>query len=39
VKDSESSQEEVSCPKCQEQNPGNFETCWSCGTEIVPATA
>lgn len=39
VKDSESSQEEVACPKCQETNPGNFEVCWSCGTDLVPATA
>jgi hypothetical protein len=39
VKDSESSETEVSCPNCHESNPGNFETCWSCGTELAPATA
>lgn len=22
---------EVSCASCGEVNPGNFETCWSCG--------
>lgn len=22
----------VACPRCGEQNPDNFETCWHCGT-------
>jgi hypothetical protein len=39
VKDSVSSETEVQCPKCRESNPGNFETCWACGSELVPATA
>ena len=37
AKDQESSQTEVPCPKCQETNPGNFETCWSCGSDLVVA--
>ena len=28
---------EVLCPRCQEENPGNFELCWSCGLEL-PST-
>ncbi|MBJ6764892.1 DUF2007 domain-containing protein [Myxococcaceae bacterium JPH2] len=24
----------VACPKCREENPGNFEVCWSCGLEL-----
>jgi hypothetical protein len=28
---------EVRCPRCQEENPGNFELCWSCGLEL-PST-
>jgi hypothetical protein len=28
---------EVACPRCQEENPGNFELCWSCGLEL-PST-
>jgi hypothetical protein len=27
----------VHCPKCREENPGNFELCWSCGLEL-PST-
>jgi predicted RNA-binding Zn-ribbon protein involved in translation (DUF1610 family) len=27
-------QNEFPCPACGEINPGNFETCWSCGAEI-----
>lgn len=34
-KNSESSQAEIACPQCQEMNPGNFETCWSCGAELA----
>ena len=22
------------CPKCQESNPGSFQTCWSCNASI-----
>lgn len=22
------------CPACGESNPGNFETCWACGTAV-----
>jgi hypothetical protein len=24
----------VECPRCREENPGNFELCWSCGEEL-----
>jgi Putative prokaryotic signal transducing protein len=24
----------VECPGCEEENPGNFELCWSCGEEL-----
>ena len=27
----------VHCPRCQEENPGNFELCWSCGLDL-PST-
>lgn len=27
----------VQCPRCQEENPGNFELCWSCGLDL-PST-
>jgi hypothetical protein len=33
------SQQQKVCPACQENNPGNFETCWSCGSELAPVTA
>ncbi len=26
----------VECPRCREENPGNFELCWSCGLELPP---
>ncbi len=26
------------CAQCREENPGNFEVCWSCGHEHDPAT-
>ncbi|QIF02708.1 DUF2007 domain-containing protein [Roseimicrobium sp. ORNL1] len=29
------SQQQHVCPKCQEKNPGNFETCWSCGADLL----
>lgn len=25
------------CPRCHEENPGNFDLCWSCGIDL-PAT-
>lgn len=25
---------EVKCPACGEINPGNFDMCWSCGSEM-----
>ena len=28
------SQQEVTCPKCGEVNPANFDTCWSCSTAL-----
>jgi hypothetical protein len=33
----EAANKEVQCPRCQEENPGNFEVCWSCGVEL-PST-
>jgi hypothetical protein len=30
------SQQQRICPACQEKNPGNFETCWSCGADVLP---
>lgn len=27
----------VNCPRCREENPGNFELCWSCGLDL-PST-
>jgi len=24
----------IKCPSCAEENPGNFEVCWSCGHEM-----
>ena len=29
---------EIKCLSCAEENPGNFEICWSCGREL-PVTA
>lgn len=26
--------QEIACPSCAEQNPGNFEICWSCGGNL-----
>lgn len=25
---------ELTCPDCQEKNPGSFELCWNCGQEL-----
>jgi hypothetical protein len=33
----EAASKEVTCPRCHEENPGNFELCWSCGLEF-PST-
>jgi hypothetical protein len=33
----EAAAREVRCPRCREENPGNFELCWSCGLEL-PST-
>ena len=27
--------EEIQCASCGETNPGNFETCWSCGNPVT----
>ncbi|HEX8823537.1 MAG TPA: hypothetical protein VF794_26680 [Archangium sp.] len=32
--DQEASTRTVECPRCQEENPGNFELCWSCGVDL-----
>lgn len=26
---------EITCGSCGETNPGNFETCWSCGNSVT----
>ncbi|MFY2560526.1 hypothetical protein ACN469_23190 [Corallococcus terminator] len=33
-KDEGESSRTVECPGCREENPGNFELCWSCGVEL-----
>jgi hypothetical protein len=30
----EAAEHEIRCPRCREENPGNFELCWSCGMEL-----
>ena len=25
---------DITCPKCKEENPASFETCWSCSEDI-----
>jgi hypothetical protein len=30
----EAAERTVECPRCGEENPGNFELCWSCGLEL-----
>lgn len=35
--DADRADEEVHCPSCEEVNPGNFDLCWSCGSEISSA--
>lgn len=25
---------DITCPKCKEENPATFETCWSCSSDI-----
>lgn len=34
----EAEEEEVDiiCPKCGKSNPANFETCWSCSSNLLP---
>lgn len=32
--DGEKAGRTVECPGCEEENPGNFELCWSCGAEL-----
>lgn len=27
--------QEITCPKCGEKSPGTFESCWSCGADLV----
>jgi hypothetical protein len=24
------------CPRCREENPGTFELCWACGSDLPP---
>jgi len=26
---------DIECPRCGEQNPGNFETCWHCSIPLA----
>ncbi|MFT5904772.1 MAG: hypothetical protein ACI9E1_000358 [Cryomorphaceae bacterium] len=30
----ESEAPDINCPQCNESNPANFETCWSCSGEL-----
>ncbi len=32
--DGEQAARTVECPRCREENPGNFELCWSCGVDL-----
>jgi len=32
--DGEKARRTVGCPRCREENPGNFELCWSCGEDL-----
>jgi len=32
-----SQDEDIVCSRCGEENPGNFEVCWSCGAGIGPS--
>ena len=34
AEDGEKAARTVECPGCREENPGNFELCWSCGEDI-----
>jgi hypothetical protein len=27
----------VKCPKCGEENPGSFDLCWHCGSDLTAA--
>ncbi|RBP46263.1 putative signal transducing protein [Roseimicrobium gellanilyticum] len=36
VTDARLGQQQRVCPACQERSPGNFETCWSCGADLLP---
>ena len=35
--DAEQASRTVACPRCREENPGNFELCWSCGVDLPAA--
>jgi hypothetical protein len=35
VNSARQSQQPRVCPACKETNPGNFETCWSCGADLL----
>ena len=35
--DGEKAKRTVTCPGCAEDNPGNFELCWSCGADLPEA--
>ncbi len=32
--DGEKASRAVECPRCREENPGNFELCWNCGVDL-----
>lgn len=36
--DAENSETDIPCPACGETNPGNFDICFSCETELSPAS-
>ncbi len=34
VENEKNADKEIDCPKCSEENPGNFDVCWSCGGDL-----
>ena len=34
LEETEINSPDVNCPQCNESNPANFETCWSCSGEL-----
>jgi hypothetical protein len=34
AEDGEKAARSQECPRCREENPGNFELCWNCGVDL-----